>query len=203
VKTSTYSRQSASARARWLLAETEQQRVLDVGFYLSELRREKNPLVRWFLIKGLGMHRSPWAIDDLLQVFRQPDADFSSTSLHLIAAWSLGEIGTVALPKVLAALDQCACETEMASLADALGEIGDPSSVDRLKELFQAGSLHVQLSAALALAKLGAPARPALTDLLTKFAAAPGEATIIQDAIDKIDSNYLAPKPNCPAESLS
>jgi len=178
-------------RAKTLLIQMEAGHLYPVAFHISELKRERDPLVRWHLVKGLGIHRDTSGVGPLLSVLRQPDMEFASTSLHRIAAWSLGRIGSPALSQVLAAATASESQSERAGLADALGEIGDPSSIGSLAILFTSGDHCVRLWASLSLAKIGETGRETLYELLATCQSTP-DSLLILDAINKLNRNSVS-----------
>lgn len=172
---------------RIALLERHPPPVSKAKFIIAALQWEKDPLAKWHLLKLAGTCSVPQAIKPTIEVLGAPDFNFANTSLHLIAAWSLGRIGQAALEPVLQAIHKADNEITVASLADALGEIGSPKGIAPLSYLFSNHSSRVKLFAALSLSKIGVPAIPALEELARATTSAQ-ERLLLFDALVKLGS---------------
>ena len=157
---------------------------------MPALETERNPIARWHIVKGLGLCHSVRSVPLLLDVCRAPDTDLDHTSLHSIAAWALGRIGTQSYEAVIDLLSEKAEESRRCAV-DALGEIRDARAVDSLCEALRHDTPVVGLWAGLALSKLGTSAIECLHSIATNSSG--NQRMIALDAIIKIDSTDSLP----------
>jgi HEAT repeat protein len=160
-------------------------------FFIDALRAEQHPLPKWYLIKAVGLQKDPAAIALLLAIGKSPDVDLSETSLHRIAAWSLGQIGSESFHAIARAFDDASTDIERVFLVDALGEIRQPIALPLLVRAFVEGSDQVKLWAALSLSKSGISALGTLRELL-KNTQSRRDKLLLEDALTKITNQSLA-----------
>lgn len=134
---------------------------LDEKFVLEAIECENDPMAKWYLIKGLGLLGSVAGIPAIIRACKGPETSFGHTTLHLICARSLGQIGSRAISAVLPLLDNPEKEIRRTAV-DALGEIGDKSMRDLLCDKFTHDDNEIRNWAALSLAKLGETSIPFL-----------------------------------------
>ncbi len=128
----------------------------------GDLLQAQDPIIRWHAIKAAGEMGDSSASEELLRVLTSPDIIFDESSLHRIAAWALGRIGSCNTQKLMhifsAVPDTC---TQLA-IVDTLGEIRDPSAVSLLESCLLSSNEDLQLWSALSLMKIGDAAIPSL-----------------------------------------
>lgn len=172
------------------LQELVASRRIEQDFCIKALEWETEPLAQWFLIKATGVTKLRSALVHILRICENPDVEFAAgagaTSLHLIGAWAVGQIGESCTDSVLELLkdDQ---EQIRRFAVDALGQIGGakPAVLEALGQALENDNQEVALWAALSLAKLGEPSLPILRRILvSKEVHRIGYAL---DAIIKID----------------
>src|SRR5438067_926305 len=83
-------------RVRYLNLHVDKMTDLSEDFCQEALKLETLPMAKWYLIRALGLLKSESAIPQLIQVCFEPEVDFGNTSLHLITARSIGQMGEVA-----------------------------------------------------------------------------------------------------------
>lgn len=152
---------------------------------LLQLDLERDPVCRWYLLKSLGHSGLVIGIAKLLQIGSEPDVEVGVSSLHMIAAWSLGRIGNLATSQVLEQLEKATSENDLVFLVDSLGEIRDPKAIPALVKSMEVGAHRVRMWAALSLAKMGAEAARPMLQLLVKSGVATDRAMLI-DAFSRI-----------------
>src|SRR5262245_1120433 len=91
------------------LREAVANRYIQTDFCIEALSWEPNPLAQWFLIKAAGVMRISSALEHILHICKNPDIEFKTiagaTSLHLIGAWAIGQIGESCTDRVLLLLN--------------------------------------------------------------------------------------------------
>ncbi len=92
--------------------------------------------------------------------------DAPAPRVRLEAIEALGEMGGAAAVPALSALARKGAAATRAAACRALGRIGDPAAVDALRDALRAGGDAAE-EAALALARLGPAAAPAVPQLIT------------------------------------
>lgn len=124
-------------------------------FFAELLKREKDSISKWYEIQALGKLRASEYSKLLISVLSEPDVKFESgTSLHLIAAKSLGLMGEVVIPKIAALWDGASLQTRLAIL-DTLGEIHSNAAADLIESLLPSLNKNEFAYATLALTKCG------------------------------------------------
>lgn len=112
-------------------------------------------LCKWYAIKAIGEKRIDKGIEKLIDIIKAPDVSFENTSLHLIAAYSLGRFGEQALDNLIYLLgDDYPVYTQKA-VADALGEIKSDKAIPALISAIQYLDDSVALWAGLSISKIG------------------------------------------------
>lgn len=183
-----------------VMSEAEQIRFLDLhirdatdltaGFLLKAIQHTSNSLALWYLIKGLGLCKAIDGVSYIIQVCKQPEKHFDTTSLHAICAWSLGQIGSAAYEPTKELLRETDPETRRCAV-DALGELRDPEATELLCETLKHDEFDVQLWAGLSLSKLGERAIECLHETIRN---ADYHARMIAlDAIIRIGSDHSLP----------
>lgn len=164
---------------------------LEPEFYSRALAWEEYPLALWFLIKRAGEARIANCLSALIAICEKPNVEFESagglTSLHLIAAWSLGRVGKSCITPLLGSLKNSNTSTKIA-IVDALGEIRDDREevLQALISSLENDPQEVALWSALSLAKLGKQSLDYLHQAL--FSLDKHRAIYVLDAIIKIGS---------------
>jgi dephospho-CoA kinase len=183
-----YFRRSQSERIGYLEDHLREDDNLVATFWRHALARETTPLARWYLIKGIGLARDKSAVPLLLEVFRNPNHEFRETSLHGIAAWTLGRLRDVAVPWLLSTLVETHSDQLKLCIADALGETRSSRAIPALRTLFNEGTREIKLWAALSLAKIGVPAQDIVCTMYEKSGSSQDKMILI-DAIAKLDGS--------------
>ncbi len=165
---SDWAKLSTSDRQKVLHSFVEENAQFGGAWAVSQLGEETDPICRWYLLKSLGYPAQPAGVPALLEAGRLPDQQVGVSSLHMIAAWALGQIGEIALESVKKELSIVQSETFRTFLVDCLGEIGAPNAIPELAAAFEDGSYQTRLWAALSLAKIGPSALPHLLLLLRR-----------------------------------
>ena len=187
-----YQAQTNTERARYLDLHVGSSTDLSEEFCRTALISETSPLPKWYLVRSLGLLKSESAIPDLISLCLERDVDFGNTSIHLICAWSLGQLQETALPFVLEALKAATNPETRKCLVDALGEIRSPKAIPVLDDAFRKGDHQTKLWAALSLSKIGKSSLDTLYLLLDQSAHWKDRVFIL-DAICKIKDSSSAP----------
>lgn len=145
---------------------------IQADFCIKAIRWETNPLAQWFLIKAAGVMRLSHALEYILHICKNTDVEFKTTagttSLNLIGAWAIGQIGESCTDSVLSLLNEEQEEVRKFAV-DALGQIQDakPTVLAALGQALEYDKQEIALWAALSLAKLGEPSLPILNRVLS------------------------------------
>ena len=180
-----YVKKSNASRAAYLHAEVEEGKGLDSSFLDRLIKFEQNPIAKWYIIKAVGLSKNLNQLEFLLDVGRAVDTEIRKTSLHRIAAWSIGQLGSATLKSVIQRYEKAEHDYEKAFLIDAIGEIGDARAVPFLARAFESTGFKVRMWTALSLAKLGEASLPVLHDLLRKEMPLASRLLLL-DALDKL-----------------
>jgi HEAT repeat protein len=159
-------------------------------FFARIYETNDDPICKWYAIRALGDLGAKEYLGLLIDVLSKPDVNVGKSSLHLIAARSIGQIGPPALHRLLSLLENAEGETAIA-VVDALGEIGAAEAVPALARTLQSRTVKLAGWCALSLAKIGRPSIPALVDCLVN--ADHTLAYIIIDALAIIDDPEVMP----------
>jgi HEAT repeat protein len=187
-----YLRYAPDERVTYLHLHVDKMTDLAEDFCRQALNQETLPLAKWYLIRALGLLRSESAISQLVEVCLSPEVDFGNTSLHLICASSIGQIGDVALPLLLKAIESAAGKDTRKCLVDALGETRSPKAIPALYKEFKNEDYEIKLWASLSLSKIGRPALDTLYSILSESKDW-REKVYVLDAICKIKDLSSAP----------
>jgi len=136
------------------------------GVFAMILADETDPVCRWYAVRAMGDLRAIEYSELLLHVLRQPDVVFEHSSLHLIAARSIGLLGQAMVPKIAVLLEDGHEQTRLAAV-DALGELRDPAGIPTLARCLTSSSRQLRLWSALGLAKIGSPSLSCLADAIS------------------------------------
>ena len=129
---------------------------MPAAFFAELLKNEKDPVCKWYEIKAIGELKATEYIDLLVSVLSDEDVKFETgSSLHLIAANSLGKMGEVAIPSIMKLFESGADSTRLAVI-DTLGESRCSAGALAIKEMLSLFNLKEFNYAMLALAKCGA-----------------------------------------------
>lgn len=174
-----------------ILAAAQAPQKHGAAFFRRVLDSVDDPLCKWHAVKAIGLLKDKRSKRQLLGVFQAPDHDFSESSLHLIAAWAIGQIGASFTPDLVALLSHETSKPKRIALIDALGEIGDPAGIPLLSKQLASKSQTIRLWAALSLAKVGPSSLPVLNQALDT---ADSELVyIIADALATIGNDATVP----------
>ena len=124
----------------------------------------------------------------LFDILKKPDIKVGGSSLHRIAASTIGRFGKERIPLLARVLEKGNLETKVAA-ADALGEVGHPLAITPLKRLLKGSDLKLVLWACLSLSKIGDEAVGVLETAL--FDAEEWKKFIILDALLKIGTRTV------------
>ena len=159
--------------------------------YLAILADESiDSISKWYAVKAIGELKEDKYIPVLIEVLKNQNESVGETSLHLIAARSLGKIGSAAVPFVIPLLNgDCSIETQIAA-ADTLGEIGSIDGIPALIEIVESKSSNIAVWACLSLSKIGIPT---VKEQIRIFDSLPDEKKlIVLDSLMRIaDNNAL------------
>jgi len=147
-----------------------------------------DPFISWYAAKAVGRCNVPSGVPKLVEALGRPSEPLgdNETDLRLISAWSLGKFQFEIVWDCIYPLLQTDNTLLRAGIADALGQLGDARALPALVKLSKDGPYEVRLWAALALSKIGDPARPYLRSLLEE-AGTQADALIYVDALEKLD----------------
>lgn len=155
--------------------------------YLSMVNDDKiDPTSRWYAIKAIGEQKIDQGLQLLIGVLKKNNVTIGETSLHLIAASSIGKLGDIAIPYVTELLhcSESTIETQLAAV-DALGEIRSVESIPVLIEMIKIKEFEIALWAGLSLSKIG---EAATTELMNIFATLPhNKKIIVLDTLMRIE----------------
>jgi len=124
-------------------------------FFGEILKKEHDPICKWYAIKALGELSSKKYLHILIDVLIENDISFNDTSLHLITSVSIGKIGEVAINDLLVLLSSSYSTETQRAVVDTLGEIKSIKAIPYLIEKLKNGELSVALWAGLSLGKIG------------------------------------------------
>jgi hypothetical protein len=181
-----YSPLPRSSRVAALHAATEEGLPTHCDFCVEALKKETYFLAKWYLIKLAGQLGCLSAIPAIIEVGFKPDVDAHQSSLHRIAAWSLGKMGGAATETLFETLQKAQTEEQVVFAIDSLGETRDSRCGATLRAAFETGTYEAKLWTALSLAKLGEYGRGILEGLLDK-SDSDTDRLLILDALVKID----------------
>ena len=156
--------------------------------YLAILADESiDSISKWYAIKAIGELKEDKYIPVLIEVLKKQNESVGETSLHLIAARSLGKIGSAAVPFVTSLLNSdCSTETQIAA-ADTLGEIGSIDGIPALIEIVKSKPNNIAVWACLSLSKIGIPT---VNEQIRIFDSLPDEKKlIVMDSLMRIADN--------------
>ena len=182
-----YKNLSSELRAIYLHFHVGESTDLTPDFILQAIEFENAPLSKWYLIRAIGILKIEFAIDYLIDTFKETDVKLDKSSLHLIAAWSLGAIGENALDPLVKEYNRTNSEDIKKCIVDSLGEIGSPKAIPILCKAFMEESHNVKLWSSLSLSKIGNQAIEPIKKLFSR-ATSSGDRLMLIDAIIKIDS---------------
>lgn len=129
---------------------------MPAAFFAELLKNEKDPVCKWYEIKAIGELKATEYINLLVAVLSDDDVKFETgSSLHLIAANSLGKMGEAAIPSTLELFASGSASTRLAVI-DTLGESRCSAGALAIKEILSLFNLKEFNYAMLALAKCGA-----------------------------------------------
>ena len=128
---------------------------MPASFFAELLKNEKDSVCKWYEIKAIGDLRATEYIELLISVLFEENEELKGgSSLHLIAADSLGKMGEVVIPSVISAFDS-ANETTRLALIDTLGETRCSSGAVTIESFIPRYNLKEFNYAMLALTKCG------------------------------------------------
>jgi HEAT repeats len=163
-------------------------------FFAHVVNESSDAICKWYAIRALGDLAAKEYLNTLISVIEAPDEEVGSSSLHLIAARSLGQIGNPALSSLLPLLRTASGDT-LVAVVDSLGEIGSEDAIPELARCIESGERKVALWTALSLAKIGPAAIPALGILCQS---ANKERTyLLIDALAAINHPAVLPSIEC------
>ncbi|HWN11972.1 MAG TPA: HEAT repeat domain-containing protein [Pyrinomonadaceae bacterium] len=177
-------RQGAVARA----ADTPES--FGPAFFEAIYKQIDDPTCKWYAIRSLGDLEAKEYLGVLIDVLKSPDVEVGKSSLHLIAAHSIGQIGSEAIESLLLLLDSAHGSTAI-GVVDALGEVRATEAVPALKRSLESADRKLALWSALSLAKIGRPSIPALHGSLSH--ADISLTAIIVDALAIINEPEIMP----------
>ena len=160
------------------------------AFFATIYDQFDDPLCKWYAIRSLGDLAAEDYLDVLIDALKHPDQEVGKSSLHLIAARSIGQIGPSAVDRLLRLLDESSGSTTVAVI-DALGEVGATKAIPALQHCLESEDRALRLWSALSLAKIGTASIPALRESLSRADAA--LALLIVDAFAIINETEIIP----------
>ena len=101
---------------------------------IGRAQLEDDPNLAWHVCKSIGDNKYQSGANYLLFIGQREDVEFDKSSLHRIAAWSIGRLKVQ--PEILLPLLKSDQWQTRRFAADSLGEIGDPSVLDPLMDAF-------------------------------------------------------------------
>lgn len=106
----------------------------DFWLLIARAQLANDPLLSWHVCKLIGETAYAQGLQYLLFVGQGDNVEFDSSSLHRIAAWSLGKLKCS--PSILLPLLKAESWQTRRFAADSLGEIGDPEILGDLLNSF-------------------------------------------------------------------
>lgn len=132
---------------------------LDNQLFLNILDdKTSSNLSKWYAIKAIGEKHIDKGIQKLIDIIKVPDVSFENTSLHLIAAYSLGKFGEQSLDNLVCLLNADYPLYTQKAVADTLGEIKSSKAIPALIFAIQYLDDSVALWAGLSISKIGSGA---------------------------------------------
>lgn len=126
-------------------------------FYAELLKNEKDDMCKWYEILALGDLKAIEYANLLINVICRPDVPLSKeTSLHLIAARSLGKMGDEVIDLLVPLLERDE-EYIRVAVMDTFGEIKSEKALPYIQPIFKEVYSKVVVYAGLAVAKIGIP----------------------------------------------
>lgn len=168
----------------------EQPQRFGTKFFIEAYQRLSDPICAWYALRALGDLGERAALEILLAALEKPDVEIGNSSLHRIAARSIGKLGASIAPTITESLHRASGQSLIA-LIDALGELRSADSIPELTSLLRSFDREVSVTAALALAKIGTPA---IDQLESTLAISDGILTfVVLDALAIIDHPDIVP----------
>ncbi len=110
-------------------------------------------MCKWLAIKQLGVKKHLPSISTIIEVLKLPNVVFEGTSLHLIAAYSLGQFGEESVPYLTALLDEDISSETLIAVYDAMGETKSQTTIPYLLNGLKNTETSVAVWAGLSLSK--------------------------------------------------